>query len=173
MDVNRIREQANLHINIPIAHVSARRWINEAMHVLSDLYDTANVKDNFDIVVDDLAAKYSLPSGCKRVKRVYLNNRSYEDYYIDIDEICFRDKGNFKIELLMIPADVNLNTDVPAINEGFHMAISYFVAYKEVCETKPNRAQELLASFYQYAKEANSRLSRIKRKKRIPVGNWR
>lgn len=173
LNVNRIREQANLHAQLQIDKVYARRWINEAMRVLADLYDSANIRDTVRIDVTDVFVKYPLPNGCKKVKRVYFSKRKYESYEIDVDVIWFEDCGSFDLEYLKIPDDVTTDTETPSINEAYHIAISYFVGAKSVETIKPKRASELLSSFYIYADNANSSLNRIKRKRTIPVGAWR
>lgn len=161
MNVKEIKEVAQLETGTIIDDVYARRAINEALDELAYRYTSACKKNTATFTITDintpasnvLPVNYIKVKGCK-----YLYDGAEENYYrfkVDGREVSCSDAGEFEITYYTPTAIVTYNEQIPEIHSGFHYALGYYVAYKQMSSIQPQRAQTWLSEFIRKAAEAD------------------
>lgn len=152
---------------IPDAYVLM--YINEAMNDLAIQYDEAGKKEvtylygTKDIWTD-------LPNNCIAIKRCFKGNVLEDDFLIENGQIKFPTEGEHKVEYIATQDNVTALTDTPGINQLFHEALAYYVAYKEMARifmhedlTEGNHKVLLLAEYRRKSGLASTKLRTIKK----------
>lgn len=166
MNSKLIRDQAIILAGISIDAVYSRRWQNEAMQLLADMYDSARVFNTTTVTVTDPYSNQTLPTGCFGVTKVrYADGTTYKRYTVNRSYMRFYDSGTFTVEYLKAPADISGDTATPEIDERFHKVIPYWEAAQELSRINASnpKIQELKAQFYRFADVANAAIKSQKR----------
>lgn len=170
MNVQEIQDYALLlsgFDEIPSEYVYS--YINECMNDLAVRFDSAGIKETTYLygIEEDWT---DLPSGCLAVKRVFKDNVPYSEFVVENGQIKFDRPGEYKAEVLIAPSRVKALTDTPRVNQLFHDAIAYYVAYKETNRifmhedlTQGNNKILLFTEYNRRAEQANSKIRGMKR----------
>jgi hypothetical protein len=153
--------------DIPDAYVFM--YINKAMNELATKFDEAGKKEvTYLYGVDEVWT--DLPDRCTSVKRVSKNNIPVTDYLIENGQIKFPTVGEHKVEYIAMQDRVTKLSDTPSINELFHEALAYYVAYREMTRifmhedlTQGNNKILLLSEYNREAELANTKLRTMKK----------
>lgn len=153
--------------DIPDAYVFM--YINEAMNDLATKYDEAGKKEvTYLYGVDEVWT--DLPDRCTSIKRVSKNNVPVTDYLIENGQIKFSTVGEHKVEYVTMQDKVSALTDTPRINELFHEALAYYVAYREMTRifmhedlTQGNNKILLLSEYNRRIEQASAKLRTMKK----------
>jgi hypothetical protein len=155
---------------ITLDQFKTRRYINDALSILSSMYDTANIKATTTITCTDIVNEYSLPTECFGVVRVKLNGYKYHDYTIEDNLITFEDKGTFEVKYIVSPDldsvkiyQKELGNDIPPVHEAYHRAICFYVA-AQLLDVNDPKAVLLNNKFTSICEDVNNKLKRQKRK---------
>jgi hypothetical protein len=144
-------------------------YINECMNDLAERFDSAGKKETTYLygIDEDWT---DLPSGCLAVKRVFKDNTPYSEFVVENGQIKFDESGEYKAEILTSPSRVTALTNTPEINQLFHDAIAYYVAYKESTRifmhedlTQGNNKILLFTEYNRRAEQANNKIRGMKR----------
>lgn len=155
---------------IPDAYVLM--YINEAMNDLAIQYDEAGKKEvtylygTKDIWTD-------LPNNCIAIKRCFKGDVLEDDFLIENGQIKFPTEGEHKVEYIATQDNVTALTDTPGINQLFHEALAYYVAYKEMTRIfmhedliEGNNKILLITEYHRKAEQANKTLQTMKKSRR-------
>ena len=177
MNAKLIIDQAILHKGMPIDFLYAKRFLNEAMSILSSRYDNACTQLNKTIVSTDNNTYYSLDSNIYGVIRVTdSRGYKYDDYVVDFDTIKFGKNDTYTVTQLALHPDIINENSVPGIHSAYHYPLSFYVAAADLDRIKPGdmKAKELYTRFFIECENVNARLSRVKRRgAKLPKPVWR
>lgn len=174
MLTSEIIEQATLDSGMQINNTYGLRWVNEALNLLANLYDTACAKSDYTLNVDDINEYYDLWTNCVRVKRVVdSDGDTYDNYTCDNSQIKFEDEDTYNVTILIVPPKVVAVTETPGVNKLYHLPIVYFLVYKQLENHKPEKSSEFYNRFMTFADSANKKLLRMKKKGKIPAPPYR
>lgn len=180
MTVNEIRNYATVLSGLStIPEAYTYLFINEVLYDLAMNYDEAGKKEDYYItqIKDEWT---NLPDNCTAVKRCFrINNSSPSygspttDFLIENGQIQFGVEADYKIEYIALPDKISKLTDIPDINQLFHDAIAYWVAYKELCRvfmhedmTEGTTKSLLLTEYGRKAQQANTKLRLMKKSRK-------
>jgi hypothetical protein len=169
--------------HVQIDAFKARRFIDEAMDRLSQLYDTACDKVTVSIYCNDINAEYSLPEDCIGVYKVTVDGRKFNCFLADNNYIKFEDTGVYQITYLKTPKltdrdlyDKQLQEDTPSLNIAYHRVLPNYLAAQVLLIENPQdqRGLRYLSDFNTMAQDINSKLNKLKRKgARVKAPLWR
>ncbi len=149
-------------------------YINELLSELAMKYDSAGRK-KIAYIDAEKSEWYDLPKDCLAVKRCINDENNYVcDYFIiENGQIQFTISGSYKIEHIAAQNCVINITDIPGINLAYHEALAYGVAFKETNRIfmhedmiQGNNKYLLMQEYLLKSKEANDKLSTMKRSRR-------
>ena len=168
MNGQEILQYALLHTGLnEIPEEYAILYINKAMLELAIKYDMACIKDTTIIETEGNVWEEFYCNSIS-IQRVYnsINNKVIYDYIVENNQIKFNEKGKYIVEFIRPNNNIKFISNTPEINALFHDAITYFVAYEELCRVfmHEDTAKELVYNKYLIsAMEANKKIVFSKR----------
>ena len=167
----------------PINLMTIYKFVNKAMDVLANRYDTACIQKTAVINCTDISLEYVLPIDCIGVFKVSEDNNKYNSYNINEGVISFGRTGDFTLSYYAVPVmtirqdyDYKLKSDIPPINSNYFKCMTKYIAGEILKINSPNDARINIYTndFIQEAKEVNDRFKRLKRKNmRVKAPIWR
>ena len=154
MTVLEIINQAVVHKEMSIDHIYGRTHLNEALHILAMLYDSAKVRDTETVICSNTSTYYPLSADCIKVLRVDdSDGEEYNKLFYSLDNsyIKFQDTDTYLVTYLRKAVAVTLDTETPEINNLYHRTISKYIAHKELRTIKLKDAADYKAEFFQEA----------------------
>lgn len=148
-------------------------WINDAISVLCEKYNTACQRKVLDVVIDKDITQYEVPEDYQVFINVAWIEKKEGDKYFryydwnvkDYNRIDIAEKGEYKIYFNTVPENVLELKEIPTIHPLYHTSLSRYVASKElerIDKTDP-KAVNLFEEFLNRADSVNSRLSTKKK----------
>lgn len=170
MTVDEIRIMAQLKSGRSIDLQVAMKFINEALDDLAVDYNTACRKKDYKIQAEE-NKWVDLPQDCVGVVECTQDGYKYDHYVINEHlQIKFETEGTFDIAYLIKYPDVSTKTETPSINNAYHQAIALFVGAREkqrLFGEEDSDSNRLMMEYMTKAKKAHSKLSTMKRTKKI------
>lgn len=177
MTVLEIINQAIVHKEMSIDHIYGRTHLNEALHLLAMMYDSAKVRDTQSVVCSNTSTYYALPTDCIKVLRVDSSDgEEYNKLFYSMDNsyIKFQDEDTYLVTYLRKAASVTQDTETPEINDLYHRTISKYIAHKELRTIKLEDAAQYKAEFFQEAGTIDVTLKKAKKRGQYtPVRQFR
>lgn len=147
-----------------------RRYINDAMSILSSTYDTACEKKVTTITCTDVVSEYLLPIDCFGIERVTLNGYKFNNYLVLGNTIRFDYLGTYTIKYnaqAVLPSrkvyEKELGTDIPSINSAYHRPICFYIAAQLFKVNDPENNM-LMTRFNSMSSDTNNKLLKQRRK---------
>ena len=175
MNLEDMRIAAQLHVGISMEKPFARRFANEAMIQLCNLYPKTVMrkkKENIDAVGGE---ETTLPQDCYLLTKVKKGDRVETDYEIYGDTLEFERSGTYTIEYLKKPDPLGTESDVPQMPEAFHPSIALFIASREkfrLFGEEDVDSIRLMREFAETASLANTMVSKHGRRRMIKPREW-
>lgn len=177
MTVEEMRIQAQILTSLTINQQFVFRYINQALEILANEYDTACVKETITIVATK-EVFYDINDKFIAVKKIIKKDTTtidYDENIIDYElneenKIAFHYDGTYYVTYLRYSKEVTENTETPEINRAYNNAITSYICSKErsrIFGKNDNDSQMFFQDFYSFSNSANTSLSRKKRTKRI------
>ena len=178
MNLMDMRIQAQLHIGVSIDQPFARRYANECLLQLCNMYPrTAMRKKKLLLENVTRGEEVAIPDDCYMLYKVKTHGELYDDYEMFEDHLEFEDSGNFEITYFAKPTPLNAETDVPEVPEAFHPSICLFIGAREkfrLFGEEDVDSIRLMREFAETAGLASSFISqRGRRRRMIKVPEWR
>lgn len=130
----KVREAAQLNLNVTINSSVSLVYINEGIEKTVEKYNLAGILAEKDITVTDDDVYYEIDSDLIKIEKVTdSHNQLVKSNNYDCVDVSIKlpYKGSFKVKYRKYPISVkNEMTEIP-LPRQFHRAIGYYVAYKE------------------------------------------
>ena len=177
MNLEQLRISAQLHIGVAMEKPFARRYANECITQLCNLYPYTVMKrrkETLENVARDTPV--DLPADCYMLYKVKSHGDKYQDFEVFGNEITFADGGTFELEYFKRPDPVNAESDVPEIPEPFHPSISLFMGAREkfrLFGEEDVDSIRLMREFAETSMLANDMRAKHGRRRIIQAPEWR
>jgi len=147
-------------------------YVNEIMDSLVVDADSAGKKEVAYLYgIKDIWT--DLPNNCIAIKRCFKGDVLEDDFLIENGQIKFPTEGEHKVEYIATQDNVTALTNTPGINQLFHEALAYYVAYKEMTRIfmhedliEGNNKILLITEYHRKAEQANRTLQTMKKSRR-------
>ncbi len=175
MIAKRIYEHAKLHVDDDFTFVHARRWLNEALGLISVVCEHGSRVTESAIINSTGPEYHDLPDNVIEIKAVYEDSISrenrYQDYVYEGGRIYIPDEGTFLVEYERTAKDIGLESDTPEVHPQYHFPISYWVASREKLRFNPQDQDgiRLQGEFYSQIRTVDLALSKNRRVRKIQV----
>jgi len=166
--------------------LSAVDYINAAVDAIITEYDEIGEIAEQEYNIDDInVSKWlALPDSFLAERRIYYKDTKptlmlagQEPYFflIQNNKIRFDFCGDYIMEYLKVPDDINLLTEEPNVPKLYHRDIAYYLAYRirlEIFGDEENSQDKFLAQFYNGIRKSNARLINRKRRRFTKAPVW-
>lgn len=178
MNLEDLRITAQLHIGVSMEQPFARRYANEALIQLCNMYPMTVMRKKKAVLTDVVSGEETeLPADCYMLYKVKRYGETINEGYELVDQhIEFDANGEYELVYYARPTMLNAESDVPEVPEPFHPCIALFIGAREkfrLFGEEDVDSIRLMREFAETAGLADSFVNKRGRKRIIKAQEWR